>query len=177
MTLKFATRMGAVLSSALLGSHALAQSITYAPASTSVPTVSEWGLMLMSVVLAVAAWLVLRRQNSKALMAWAMVASLALAIGGSGRWISEAWAIPSPSMTNNNGGTLDLSVFSGGGEFPINGNQNIPMRIVDLTPTSLSTTGTPTCAVGLVVPYGGVCYVRFNSCGLTTPGALSGAAC
>lgn len=177
MTFKRFARTTCVISSATACAGAMAQSITYAPASTSVPTVSEWGLMLMSVVLAVAAWLVLRRQNSKALMAWAMVASLALAVGGSGRLISEAWAIPNPSMTNDSGTTLDLSAFSGGGEFSINGNQNIPMRIVSLTPTSLSTTGTPTCAVGLVVAAGGVCYVRFDACGMSAPGAISGAGC
>lgn len=172
---KFFARMGLLLSSATLGMQAFAQSITYAPAASSIPTVSEWGLMLLSLVLVSAAFIALRNKKSKVLMAWFMAGSMALAVGGGGWLMSEAWAIPDATLSSDSGGTLVLSGYSG--EFPVSGHPTLAMRIVDVTPASLSTTGSPTCEAGRVVNAGGVCYVRFDSCDAASGAAAAGTAC
>ena len=156
-------RVSLALVAALVGMQASAQSLTYAPATTSVPTLSEWGLLLTSLVLAVAAFVALRKQGSKTIASVAVVLAAAFGIAGGHKIMGEAQAVLAFSMSLDGGGTIDFSAATGSVDYRVSGHPTVPMRIASMDFTSLSTTSQPTCSVGLVLAApGGVCYVRFN---------------
>lgn len=159
-------------SSLLLPALGHAQSIAYAP-STSIPTLSEWGALLLAAAVAVAGIVMARRMGSKTVMALALGAAAVLA-GGTSSLLSRAYAVAAEHMLTDAGGTIDLTGYGEGYDIRIYGHPTISMRILSVTPPSAPTTLTPTCTAGLVLPpapyadaspsspdySGGVCYYR-----------------
>jgi hypothetical protein len=133
--------------------------IVYAPTppSTPVPTLSEWGLLILAVVMAMAAAVYLRKKGaSKTLASVAFLSALVLGGFSGDKLIGNARALPTPAMTNPAGGTLS---FGYTGQLAIPNISGVSQTIVSITPTVLVATPGPTCVVGLVVPAGGQCYI------------------
>lgn len=141
-----------------LPTSAFAQIIGYTPAvDATVPTLSQWGMLILAVLLAIAAIYTGRKQANRL---WSvMLAAAALGFGAQGMPVGDVQASPLLVMANNTGGTVDVSELGGLPiNVPINGNPTIPMRIISVTPASVATAGSPTCAVGLIVAPGQTCY-------------------
>ncbi len=148
--------------------------ITYAPGTTAtVPTLSEWGMIGLSILLAVVAVYTLRNKGGGKPLASVILAG-ALALGGfSGNsLIGEANAIPLPagctgswacSMTNPAGGTVTTA--SAGDQTEITNASGVAQTITNIAVTNgsfnsfLDIFTQPPCAVGLVVQPAGKCYV------------------
>lgn len=144
-----------------LPTSAFAQVIVYAPAATAVPTLSQWGMLLLAVLLAMAAVYMGRKPGNRLLSGLLVVAALGMGVQGAP--VGNVQAIPVPTMANNTGGTVDLSELGGLLiDVPVNGHPSIPMQIISVTPPSSPTTSTPTCAVGLIVQPGQTCYYSEN---------------
>lgn len=152
---------------ALASIHAtvLAQSqpawtIVYAPDSTGIPTLSEWGMLTLSALIAVAAVAFLRKKvGSKTLMSIAFLCALVLGGVMGNRVMGEAQAAsctaPSP-MSSSTGGTLSFTSCDGA----VTNTSGVAQRIISISPASADTTpNTPTCAQNLVVPAGQSCYI------------------
>ena len=136
---------------------AFAQVIVYGPAATSVPTLSQWGMLILAVLLAMAAVYTTRKSGNRLLSG--LLAIMALGVGVQGTPVGSVQAVSVPTMVVNTGGTIDLSEFGPSIiDVPINGHPSIPMRIISVTPASAPTTLSPTCAAGLVVNVGQTCY-------------------
>ncbi|WP_343734954.1 midcut-by-XrtH protein [Acidovorax sp.] len=149
----------ALLASLVLAqTAAIAQTVTvsYSPVS-SVPTLSEWALATMAVVLAAVALYAMRKgAHSKVIVS--------LALGAFGFWgagagrpvVQSAWALSFPVMDNPAGGvTTPLPLFSG--IVPINNTTNVPLRIISVSDTSVQNATGTTCQPGSVVPVGASC--------------------
>lgn len=154
-----------------------AQSIGYAPATSSVPTTSEWGLMLLALALASVAAYALRKQGAKALSVLFLAMAFLMATASEKGWLNTALATPGFTMSEDNGGTIDLSGYSGCSEFPVRGHPTIAMRILSVTPPSQTPTTSPTCEPGLVVNADGVCYMWLDLRGTPAPGSVAQPAC
>jgi hypothetical protein len=132
--------------------------IVYAPVppSTPVPTLSELGLLILALVMAMAAAVYLRKKGaSKTLASVAFLSALVLGGFSGDKLIGNARALPTPAMTNPAGGTLS---FGYTGQLAIPNVSGVSQTIISITPIALPTTS-PTCVVGLVVPAGGQCYI------------------
>lgn len=140
-----------------LPASAFAQVIVYAPAATAVPTLSQWGMLVLAVLLAAAAVYTGRRSGSRLLSGLLMLT--AIGVGVQGTPVGSVQAIPVPTMVVSTGGTIDLSELGGPiNNLPIQGHPSVPMQILSVTPPSDPTTSQPTCTVGLVVSPGQTCY-------------------
>lgn len=141
-----------------LPTSAFAQIIVYTPAvEATVPTLSQWGMLILAALLAIAAIYTGRKQGNRLLSV--MLAVAALGLGAQGAPVGDVQASPQLFMANNTGGTVDLSELGGLPiNVPISGNPTIPMRIVSVTPASFTTLGSPTCAAGLLIAPGQTCY-------------------
>lgn len=156
------SRLSLTLFASMAGMQASAQSMTYGPATSSVPTLSEWGLLLTSLALAVAAFIALRKQGSKTIASVVVVIAAAFGAAGGHEIIGKAQALVAFSMSLDGGGTIDFSAATGTSDYQVSGNATVPMRIISMNFTSLPTTNLPTCTVGLVLTApSGVCYVKF----------------
>lgn len=145
---------------------AVAQSIGYVPdVQTPVPTLSEWGMIVLSVLLALVAIQTARKGGSRLLSALLAVGALATGMGVEQTMLKTAQATALEQMSIGSGGTVDLSGYSTGTEVPVQGHPTIPMRIISVSPSSDTTVQSPTCTVGLAVPAGGVCYYRVPGLG------------
>lgn len=145
---------------------ALAQSIGYVPdVQTPVPTLSEWGMIVLSVLLALVAIQTARKGGSRLLSALLAVGALAAGVGVEQTLLGTAQATALEQMSIGSGGTVDLSGYPTGTEVPVQGHPTIPMRVISVSPTSDTTVQSPTCTVGLAVPAGGVCYYRIPGLG------------
>lgn len=154
---------------ALASIHAtvLAQSqqawiIVYTPESVNIPTLSQWGMLALSALLAVAAVAALRkRAGGKTLLSIAFLCALVL--GGvviGNKVIGEAQAGTcgaAPPMSSPTGGTLSFTSCSSA---TLTNTSGIAQRIISISPASADTTpSTPTCVQNLVVPAGQSCYL------------------
>lgn len=147
---------------AALPASAFAQ-IVYAPSNASaVPTLSEWGMVVLSALMAFIAIQTARKGGSRVLSALLAVGALAVGLGGEQAIIRTAQAIVfEEAMATDAGGTINLSAYNAGNLVTIQGHPTIPMRIISVNPTSDTTDpSNPTCAVGLVVSAAGSCYYR-----------------
>jgi hypothetical protein len=135
--------------------------IAYAPAtSTPVPTLSEWGLTFLAIAIAMVAVVALRRKASnKTLASIALLSALVLGAFSGDKLIGNAWA-PPPAMDQPAGGTVNVDYS---GTVGILNNSGVEQTIISITPTVAISTPSPTCAVNLVVPAGGQCYVADQS--------------
>ena len=145
-----------------LPATAFAQVIVYAPAAaTPVPTLSQWGMLILAVMLAMAAVYMGRKSGNRLLSGLLVVAALGLGVQGAP--VGNVQAIPAPTMANSTGGTVDLSELGGLLiDVPVNGHPSIPMQIINVTPPSSPTSSTPTCAAGLIVQPGQTCFYSEN---------------
>lgn len=167
----------AAVAGMLVAQGAAAQSmggVTYAPlAAANVPTVSEWGLIGMAALLAVAAFFTLRAQGTRTLKVWASGLLVCAAVSAT-LWNTPAEAVPSPVdvvMDQPNGGTAPIphrGALFFGDFFYIYKVQNQTDRAQRVLAVSvipglelLEPTGfTPECTPGLVLQPNDVCYLR-----------------
>ena len=157
------SRLSLTLFASMVGMQASAQSMTYGPATSSIPTLSEWGLLLTSLALAVASFFALRKHGSKTIASVVVVMAAAFGVAGGHRVISEAEARIGFSMDFAGGGTIDFTPATGAGDYEVIANGTVPMRIISMSFTSMTTTSQPTCTVGLVLAApSGVCFVKFR---------------
>ena len=136
--------------------------IVYAPATpaSSIPTLSEWGMLILSVLMVVAAVVSLRKKaGNKTLASVALLSALVLGGFAGDKVIGSANAItPAPVMSNPAGGTITPFYYDGT-ELPVTNTSGVAQMIVSITPTVPVSTTSPTCTTNLVVPAGGSCYI------------------
>lgn len=161
-------KASAAILALLTQSAAMAQSIGYAPATSAVPTLSEWATYLLALSLAVVGVYVGRQAGHKGLMVVTLGVAALLGIGTQRGLMSEAMAIQNPQMTSGVGGEVNLSPYSlvAGEEIEVQGHPTIAMLILNVTPASDEPTTNPTCKTGLVVPAGQSCHYKMPG----TPG-------
>lgn len=157
-------------------------SVSYAPlAASNVPTVSEWGLIGMAVLVALAAYHAMRAQGSRALKAWT-TGLLVCGVLSASLWNHPAIATPPPveiALDQSTGGVADIphnaELF-----FPpfthvytVQNQTAVAQRVTGVstrpdllleTPTGF----TPECTVGLVLQPDDMCYLKAN--GMNMPG-------
>lgn len=153
---------------ALLGasSAVLAQSITYQPLATAIPSLSGVGLVLLATLMAGAAWRFNRKGQGMPggrFMGLALVVG-AVASGASGvKLIEEAWALdPNVSLDSPTGGTKPLHA----GLNCVVNTTNVTQQIVDIDTTIPANNGgtTGVGSVGAVgVANAGACPTPFNA--------------
>ena len=168
MTIKFsklAIAFGSVLSSAQLLAQPLVWTISYAPQATSVPTLSEWAMLLLVLLLAAFAVYTLRKKGAGAgpLASVLLVSALALGAMTGEKLIGHANAITRivlATMSNPAGGTVSPPILSGIETEVANGS-GVVQTITGVTPASspITTPGHTTCTVSLVVQPGASCWV------------------
>ncbi|KAB2968867.1 midcut-by-XrtH protein [Zoogloea sp.] len=145
---------------------AWAQTIGYAPdLQTPVPTLSEWGMIALSILMAAVAIQTARKGGSRILSAFLAVGAISAGMGVEQTMVKTAQATPLEQMSIGSGGTVDLSGYPTGMEVPVQGHPTIPMRIISVSPSSDTTVQSPRCTVGLAVPAGGLCYYRVPGLG------------
>ncbi len=167
----------AAMAGLLVAQGAAAQSmgtVSYAPlAATNVPTVSEWGLIFLAGLLALAAYQAMRTQGGRALKVWAL-GLVACGTLSAGLWNQPALAEPAPAEIALNqaaGGVADIphrtDLFFGDFFYIYTAENQTdqPQRITGVSAASgftvLSPAGrTPECTVGLVLQPKEVCYIR-----------------
>ena len=67
--------------------------VTYGPDVTSVPTLSEWGMIIMSMLLAVVAGITMRKKaGSKTVASIALAALASFGAFSESKWLGVAWA-------------------------------------------------------------------------------------
>lgn len=160
-------------------------SIVYAPAiATGIPTLSEWGLLILALVVGVAAVLALRKKvASKTLASVALVCALALGVVMGERVIGSASADLLAAMTNPAGGTIPAFIYDGT-SLGIPNSSGVDQRVLNITPTVPVATTSPTCVANLVVATGNSCYIATttpptactldSNCSGATPYCFSG---
>jgi len=178
-----ARSVAAMVLGLLVAQGAAAQSmgsVSYAPfAASNVPTMSEWALIGMAVVLAAVALYAMRAQNRRVLKMWAsgLVACGALSAAF---WNRPAVAEPAPveiALDQPPGGVANIphsTELFFGDFFHIYTAQNLtdrPQRVTGVSVitglTLLPPTGfTPECTVGLVLQPNGICYIKVYNDGL-----------
>lgn len=147
---------------------AMAQSlqvvVSYGPANiASVPTLSEWGLMIMGVVLAgVALHAIRKNASSKTIMSLALSAVVLLGTGLGNQTLQSAWAVLAPKMDNPAGGaTSPFPQYIG--IVPIQNTTTVPLRIISVTPVEVQNAPGTTCDPGVIVAPAASCNVDTGS--------------
>ena len=173
--LKIAQRglKGLVASLAMLAGVAQAGAeggvVTYGPDAAAVPTLSEWTLVGLGMLLLVLAYRVMRARGKGHLMVNLLALGGAAAMGLGGHSLvgrAEAQAIDEVPLTSTTGGAIHVTVY------------NVPVRVVNSTPVNQTITSitippdqgisesdpglSPRCTVGFRVPATSACYVQFN---------------
>lgn len=142
---------------------AWAQVITYVPDTTNpVPTLSQWGMIVLSVLMAAGAIHMGRKSGHRILSAILCLGALALGVGVEQSLMSNANAVGA-GMISGGGGSVDLTGYPILTDIPVAGNATVNMRIVGVSAPSAATILLPTCAVGVVVPANGTCYYRISA--------------
>lgn len=144
--------------------------IDYEPlaAATSVPTLGEWGLVLMALLVGVVAYRALRgRVNGRLLVHLLLGGGLVTGGLAGGDLVRSARAVsegPSEvNMTQAGGGSVLVIDYDT--VVKVNNVAGVPLRIKAMTPNAEylhwgdPSPSSPQCTVGLVVPAGGACYV------------------
>ena len=135
----------------------------YGPVGVAgVPTLSEWAMIAMALVVGVAAVIALRKQaSSKAVMSLTIGAAALLTAALGGTVGPQAWAIIAPQMTNPAGGSTQVPF--GIGVVPVQNTTQVPLRIINVTPTDVLSSPATTCDPGVVVAPGASCDVDTGS--------------
>lgn len=130
--------------------------IDYAPVG-SIPTLSEWGMLILAGLLAVTAVFSLRKKvGSKTLLSIGVLCALGLGSVMGNKMIGQAQATSCEQMSNSGGGTLSCYGSSG----TITNTTSVPLQIIRIIPTSdPATPPNTTCVQNLIVQAGGSCYV------------------
>ncbi len=142
--------------------------VTYAPitqSATPVPTLSQWGLALLSLALAVVVYRTLRKAGNGRPIAGLMLAgALALAMGSSGSWISPSFAgADGAGLSNKAGGTILVS------DLTIVGNTSgVTQQIIKIeVPSGFTARAVPAglpaaCAVGTTLASNASCTISYR---------------
>lgn len=135
--------------------------VTYGPVdAASVPTLSEWGMIIMAVVLAgVAVYAMRKKADSKAIMSLFLgVAGLFSAVLGN-QVLNEAWADMGYAMDRPTGGSVDPNLPLNVGVIEIRNSTQVPLKIISVTPDQVRNAPDTTCDPGVIVPPGATCNV------------------
>ena len=156
--------------------------ITYAPgggATSPVPTLSEWGLLGLSVLLAAAALYGIRgKAGGKPLAAIALAAALAIGTYNGHQTMGQVHAVPAYTtcsplsqcyMQNAGGGTINATDPGMVVDTVVTNSSGVTQTVVSVAAVDpnwdqiRTPVGTPICVAGLVVPSGTSCYIRINN--------------
>jgi IPTL-CTERM motif len=160
-----------IYKAAAMAALALAQTVAtaqvvYGPVSVaSVPTLSEWGMIIMAVVLAGAAVFAMRKgAGSKAVMSLALAALGMAGVSQGHKIMDDAFAVIEIEiqMTNPAGGVtgpLPQNV----GDIPVRNTTPVPLQIISVTPLSAQNSEVAPCRPGVIVPPNAVCYVSTDT--------------
>lgn len=138
-----ATNTVAALTVGLLPLEAMAQAetvgyIDYIPVTpTSVPTLSEWGLVTLAIALAVGSYVVLRKGDTGKHLASVVAMGMGLLIAGSGLMVirdAHANGFPSVYLSQPTGGRADI--VDTGNKHVVN-NSGVALRITTLLPANV----------------------------------------
>lgn len=145
----------------LLMAHQLVSAqvvVTYGPASSSIPTLSEWGMLAMAALLVIAAAMVFRRGAKSHRLMSVLLGAAALVMGGA-HLSHEAQAVPvvTLELTVPTGGTL--STDAGPISTPVVNRTPVPQRILSITPPSAIGGSTPCLAGSTVLSTNASCTI------------------
>lgn len=141
-------------------SMAQSVTITYGPDVASVPTLSEWGMIIMAVVLAgFAAYAMRKNANSKTIVSLMLGAIGLLGAGLGHQVIHSTWALPAPQMTNPAGG-VTTAIPLGIGNVSVQNTTNVPLRVITVSDPSVENAVGTTCKSGVVVPPSASCILN-----------------
>ncbi|WP_234384361.1 midcut-by-XrtH protein [Paracidovorax avenae] len=142
--------------------------VTYAPvtqSAASIPTLSQWGLALLSLALVVVMYRTLRKAaNGRPIAGLMLAGALALAMGSAGDWISLSFAgADGAALSNKAGGTILVS------DLTIVGNTSgVTQQIIKIEVPSGFTAGAvpnglpAACAVGTTLAANESCTVSYR---------------
>lgn len=134
-------------------------------AAAPIPTLSEWMLMSLALLLAVLAWRVLRaRTGGRPLASVILCGALALGALSGNDLLRDARAmVATLTFSSPTGGSVTVQMLNT--EYEITNVTTVPQQVVSVTPllgnVAVPTTGSPQCAVGLVVAPTAKCFIRF----------------
>ncbi|MDA8451285.1 midcut-by-XrtH protein [Acidovorax sp. NCPPB 3859] len=135
-----------------------------ASGSQPIPTLSQWGVVLLSLAVVVVMYRSLRKARGGRPIAGLLLAGgLAIAMGGSGLVGKSFAAIDSLNLSDPAGG----SVFPSLGETKFVNTSGVTQQIKQISapqPTYvvLTPSNTPQCQVGTVLSPGSSCFLRFS---------------
>ncbi|MEZ5642747.1 MAG: midcut-by-XrtH protein [Burkholderiaceae bacterium] len=171
-------RMGQWVPKGLAGLLALAAGVVqagvpgggivgYAPGSVAVPTLSEWTLIGLGLLLMVVAYRVLRTRANGRLLANLLVLGGAAAAGLGGHSLvgsAKAISFTQVEMPSAAGGAVSVPYVNE--TIEVVNSTPIAQTITSIAPTGFALEGdpgfTPRCTVGLQVPASSSCFVRFD---------------
>lgn len=159
-------RSMAMLAALALGqTAAMAQVVVeYGPDVASVPTLSEWGMIIMAVVLAVVAVIAMRKgAGSKTVMSIALAAMMSLGVVGGSKWINDAWANGFTTYSMSAGTNGQLSVPRSSSFAYVLNDTLVPQRIISIVPQYADPQAIgdkPACIPGLLIAKTTSCALR-----------------
>ena len=140
---------------------AMAQSvvITYGPVDVAaVPTLSEWAIIAMAILLALAAVIAIRKSaRSKTSLSLSLGSAALLGASLGHQVIGDAWSLPTPAMDTPTGGTVNLP--SNIGVIPVENTTQMPLKIISVTPADAQNSPSTTCDPGVIVAPSASCNV------------------
>ncbi len=145
----------------------VAGAIVYGPLSAAtVPTLGEWSLLLLALLVMAVAYRALRDRVDSRLLTHLLLGG-GLAAGGlaSGHWVQSVQAVvPGVTMPSASGGRVNVSVI--GAPVMVTNGTAVSQQIKSLTTNTPGASwvapdsGSPQCLVGTVVAAGASCYVQ-----------------
>lgn len=159
-------RKAAVLAAVTLGqTAAMAQVVvTYGPDVAAVPTLSQWGVIIMSTLLAVVAVTAIRKKtSSKAVLSIALAAMVSFGAFSGSSWIGYVWANGYTQYSISTGNNGQLTVPSDDSFAYVLNDTSIAQRIISIVPQYASPQGIgdkPACVPGLVLNNTKSCALR-----------------
>ncbi len=124
----------------------------------SIPTLSQWGLIAVSVMTAFFAYRAIRHGAAGRILS---VSAFGAAVAVAASQVAPpAFAVPGHALENPQGGTV---VLTGRGEFMLPNTSGAAQTIRSVTVDNATREvpqGAPECTAGLVVAAGSTCYVR-----------------
>ena len=139
--------------------------VTFGPEVTSIPTLSEWGLIALGLLMTVVVYRILRGHlGGRPLASVVLAGALGLGVATSGgRWMTAVYALDGPPLASAGGGTVSIP---SGADYTLINTSGVPqtIRAVAAQPGYNVNHGVaaPECIVGIVVPPSGSCHVRFD---------------
>ena len=137
------------------------------PTAASVPTLGEWSLVLMALLVMVVAYRAVRGRVNGRLLTHLLLGG-GLAAGGlaSGNWVQSVQAMVQTDfpMTVASGGTVTVTTYNE--LVTVTNTSAVPLKITRMQTSTESMTWvdpdgeTPRCEVGTIVQAGAKCYVK-----------------